>query len=132
MGSPENIEANIPHAAPPRGSRSALLLIMFIATIISTGCTFLLYNTEASSLALLVNPFLWPVVPIPFHAFSANNATFFDKPKDIKIFAVVGYRNPARTAILNCYLQVCRPRPLFETENTFIDFKYLLGTEKPR
>ncbi|CRG92751.1 hypothetical protein PISL3812_09818 [Talaromyces islandicus] len=104
MGFPENIEANISQPAP-RGPRSALLLILFIATIISMGCTFLLYNAEASCLALLVNPFLWPVIPMPFRAFSTNNVTFFDKPKDIKIFAVVGYRNPARTAILNCYLQ---------------------------
>ncbi|KAH8690960.1 hypothetical protein BGW36DRAFT_411698 [Talaromyces proteolyticus] len=104
MGHPGNIEANTSRTSARR-SRKGLLFILFAALFIYVVGALLLFYTDVSYFVLVVSPFLWDIKPAPFHAFSANNITYFEKPSGVKIFGIVGYRNPNRTGILNCYLQ---------------------------
>lgn len=48
------------------------------------------------------------VNPAPFHAYSRDYGSF-EKPKDIRIVALVPFRSHERTEILDCYLRVSSP-----------------------
>lgn len=125
----DNLEANtkIP-SSNNRGSRNNLLLLVMLVILLGTTAVYLLlgalllcYHTDAPLLLGLItissrfktwNAIIPASSSAPFYAFSKSNIELFEKPRHVNIVAVVSYRNPERTSILDCYLQVGSSRSL--------------------
>ncbi|KAE8326086.1 hypothetical protein BDV39DRAFT_177469 [Aspergillus sergii] len=76
--------------------------------VISCTCIFMVfasvYFSRYSLFELGLLPLIQRVNPAPFHVYFKKFESF-EKPKDIRIVALVPFRSHERTEILNCYLQ---------------------------
>lgn len=63
------------------------------------------YFSRYSLFELGLLPLIQRVNPAPFHVYFKEFGSF-EKPKNIRIVALVPFRSHERTEILDCYLQV--------------------------
>lgn len=103
VDSPRDLESLDQEAREASRDWCAILVCSAVGYLLIVA--LLINYTEIPFPALTFGPFVWGSKPEPFYAFSTGDGEF-QKPQGIKIIALVNYRQPERTSILNCYLQV--------------------------